>query len=233
MQQVWGIRHPSRHPVSWNMCTSSRITTLPFSQALVKFPAVSDQCTHTHVSIMVFTPSNTWILNKLWFFKLSDSELTKSTAAPQTDTYRDRLTKHCSNEQQFPWQLWGKAGEAVTGWQAGSGRTISEGLKGFPWPLMPPEILKPRPGFFSILTHNWRKRRKTKQNRQKQIKEKQSESEMQRSEQSLREHREDSVYVEACFYVPCETFCQLCWRSAVRSHRSPQSQFDRMDVNNS
>lgn len=65
-----------------------------------------------------------------------------------------------------------EAGGAVTGWQAGSGRTISEGLKGFPWPLMPPEILKPRPGFFSILTHNWRKRRKTKQNRQKKIKEK-------------------------------------------------------------
>jgi len=38
----------------------------------------------------------------------------------------------------------------------GSGRTMSEGLKGFPWPLMPPEILKPRPGFFSILTHNYK-----------------------------------------------------------------------------
>lgn len=117
---------------------------------------------------LLFTPSRRQTSNKLWF-----SELTKSTAAPQTDTHKDRLTKHCSNEQQFPWQLWGKAGEAVTGWQAGSGRTISEGLKGFPWPLMPPEILKPRPGFFSILTHNWRKKRKTKQNRQKKIKEKQ------------------------------------------------------------
>lgn len=44
----------------------------------------------------------------------------------------------------------------MIGWQARSGHTMSEGLKGFPWPLMPPEILKPRPGFFSILTHNYK-----------------------------------------------------------------------------
>lgn len=31
---------------------------------------------------------------------------------------------------------------------------MSEGLKGFPCPLIPPEILKPRPGFFSILTQS-------------------------------------------------------------------------------
>lgn len=80
-------------------------------------------------------------------------KLTKSTAAPQTDTRTDRrnaaVTSSCfhGNSEVRP-------GEAVIGWRAGSGRTISEGLKGFPWPLMPPEILKPRPGFFSILTHN-------------------------------------------------------------------------------
>lgn len=55
----------------------------------------------------------------------------------------------------------------MIGWQARSGRTISEGLKGFPWPLMPPEILKPRPGFFSILTHNWRKERTGKRQEKK------------------------------------------------------------------
>lgn len=35
-----------------------------------------------------------------------------------------------------------------------SSLTISEGLKGFPCPLIPPEMLKPRPGFFSIRTQN-------------------------------------------------------------------------------
>lgn len=33
--------------------------------------------------------------------------------------------------------------------------TLSEGLNGFPCPLIPPLILNPRPGFFSILTQNW------------------------------------------------------------------------------
>lgn len=68
-----------------------------------------------------------------------------------------------------------KPEEAVIGWQHGSGRTMSEGLKGFPWPLMPPEILKPRPGFFSILTHSYRGRE------ERNIKGKTSESEIQGS----------------------------------------------------
>lgn len=63
----------------------------------------------------------------------------------------------------------------MIGWRAGSGRTMSEGLKGFPWPLMPPEILKPRPGFFSILTHNYReeeegKKRKDRTRKERQVK---------------------------------------------------------------
>lgn len=85
-----------------------------------------------------------------------------------TDRQTDRERKHCSNKQQFPWQLWGKTGEAAIGWQAGSGRTMSEGLKGFPWPLMPPEILKPRPGFFSILTHSYRERRERYRKKRKE-----------------------------------------------------------------
>lgn len=78
----------------------------------------------------------------------------------------------------------GGGGEAAIGWRAGSGHTISEGLKGFPWPLMPPEILKPRPGFFSILTHNWRRRRtKPEADREEERKKgrKTGESEMHRS----------------------------------------------------
>lgn len=51
---------------------------------------------------------------------------------------------------------------------------------------------------------------------------------MPRSEQS-----QDSVYTwKACFHVPCDTFWQLCWRSAVWSRRSPQSQIDRININN-
>lgn len=49
---------------------------------------------------------------------------------------------------------------------------MSEGLKGFPWPLMPPEILKPRPGFFSILTHNYKEIGVGEKERQKRKKDK-------------------------------------------------------------
>lgn len=94
-------------------------------------------------------------------------QLTTLSGCP-TDRQTDRERKHCSNKQQFPWQLWGKTGEAAIGWQAGSGRTMSEGLKGFPWPLMPPEILKPRPGFFSILTHSYRERRERYRKKRKE-----------------------------------------------------------------
>lgn len=38
---------------------------------------------------------------------------------------------------------------------------MSEGLKGFPCPLIPPEMLKPRPGFFSIRTQNCKQGNKT------------------------------------------------------------------------
>lgn len=96
-------------------------------------------------------------------------QLTTLSGCP-TDRQTDRERKHCSNKQQFPWQLWGKTGEAAIGWQAGSGRTMSEGLKGFPWPLMPPEILKPRPGFFSILTHSYRERRERYRKKRKEKK---------------------------------------------------------------
>lgn len=94
-------------------------------------------------------------------------QLTTLSGCP-TDRQTDRERKHCSNKQQFPWQLWGKTGEAAIGWQAGSARTMSEGLKGFPWPLMPPEILKPRPGFFSILTHSYRERRERYKKKRKE-----------------------------------------------------------------
>lgn len=86
--------------------------------------------------------------------KITDLKLTTQTADSHTDRQNTAVTSSSSHGNSEE-----KAGKAVIGWQARSGRTISEGLKGFPWPLMPPEILKPRPGFFSILTHNWRKER--------------------------------------------------------------------------
>lgn len=108
----------------------------------------------------------------------------------------------------------------MIGRRAGSGRTISEGLKGFPWPLMPPEILKPRPGFFSILTHNWRRRKRTKQRRTGRKKgRKTGESEMHRSSRSLCEHRAGQTtrreMLQACAHVPCD----MCWRAILEVQR--------------
>lgn len=134
-------------------------------------------------------------------------QLTTLSGCP-TDRQTDRERKHCSNKQQFPWQLWGKTGEAAIGWQAGSGRTMSEGLKGFPWPLMPPEILKPRPGFFSILTHSYRERRE--RYRKKRKDKTTTESEIQSCEKSPHRQTVTRQHVEVRSCVTGNMFWHLC-----------------------
>lgn len=120
-----------------------------------------------------------------------------------------------------------KPGEAVIGWQARSGRTMSEGLKGFPWPLMPPEILKPRPGFFSILTHNYRERgggggeKKDRKEKERQVTVKHKDH-----NNLYTKHRVDRHHVQRRFHVMCDMLWQLYWRSSVLwqqqlSHKYP------------
>lgn len=71
-----------------------------------------------------------------------------------------------------------------------------------------------------VLLYSHTQLEKEKEDKTKQTeknKGKTSESEMHRSEQSLREHREDSEYTwKPCFHVPWDRFWQLCWRSAVQ-----------------
>lgn len=72
-----------------------------------------------------------------------------------------------------------------------------------------------------VLLYSHTQLEKEKEDKTKQTeknKRRTSESEMHRSEQSLREHREDRVYTwKPCFHVSWDTFWQLCWRSAVQN----------------